>query len=107
MIAVINRLPVKEGMADQVVERFTHSRGHVQDFPGFVSMEVLRSEGADEVLVITRWHNKVAFDSWVHSDEFKMAHGRGGGTGLLRGHPQMGTYEVAVEREAEKYYGPD
>jgi heme oxygenase (staphylobilin-producing) len=99
MIAVINRLPVKEGMADQVVERFANGQGFVQDFPGFVSMEVLRSEEADEVLVITRWRDKDAFDSWVHSEAFKMAHGRGGGTGLLRGHPQMSTYDVAVKRD--------
>ncbi len=101
MIAVINRLPVKEGAAEQVVERFATSRGNVQGFPGFVSMEVLRSEGADEVLVITRWRDKDAFDSWVHSDEFKKAHGRSDGSELLRGHPQMGTYEVAVKREPE------
>ncbi len=99
MIAVINRLPVKEGADDQVVEQFANSRGNVQEFPGFVSMEVLRSEGADEVLVITRWQDKDAFNSWVHSDAFKRAHGRSGGGDLLRGHPQMGTYEVAVERE--------
>ena len=99
MIAVINRLPVKEGMAGQVVERFANGQGFVQEFPGFVSMEVLRSEEGDEVMVITRWRDKEAFDSWVRSDEFRMAHGRGGGSGLLRGHPQMGTYEVAVVRE--------
>jgi heme-degrading monooxygenase HmoA len=64
-------------------------------------MEVLRSEGADEVLVITRWRDKDAFNSWVHSDAFKKAHGTGGGSELLREHPQMGTYEVAVEREPE------
>jgi len=33
MIAVVNRLPVKEGAADQVVERFANSRGNVQGFP--------------------------------------------------------------------------
>lgn len=99
MIAVINRLPVKEGMADQVVERFANGRGFVQEFPGFVSMEVLRSEEDDEVLVITRWLDRDAFDSWVHSDAFKRAHGKGGGSTLLRGHPQMGTYEVSVTRE--------
>jgi len=99
MIAVINRLPVKEGAVDQVVERFANSRGNEQRFPGFLSMEVLRSEGADEVLVITRWRDKDAFDSWVHSDAFKRAHGRSGGGDLLRGHPQIGTYEVAVERK--------
>jgi heme oxygenase (staphylobilin-producing) len=101
MIAVINRLPVKEGAANQVVERFANSQGHVQDFPGFVSMEVLNSEAGDEVLVITRWQDKDAFESWVGSDAFKRAHGRSGGGDLLRGHPQMGSYEVAVEREPE------
>ncbi len=99
MIAVVNRLPVKEGMADQIVERFANSRGFVQEFPGFVSMEVLSSETGDEVLVVTRWRDKDAFDSWVGSDAFKRAHGRSGGKDLLRGHPQMSTYEVAVERE--------
>jgi heme oxygenase (staphylobilin-producing) len=99
VIAVINRLPVKVGAADQVVERFAKSRGDVQDFPGFVSMEVLRSAGEDEVVVITRWQDKDAFDSWVRSDAFKKAHGRGGGSGLLREHPQMSTYEIAVQRE--------
>lgn len=99
MIAIINRLPVKEGAAGLVVERFANSRGSVQGFPGFVSMEVLSSEGADEVLVITRWQDKEAFDLWVMSDEFKKAHGGGGSGDLLRGHPQMGAYEIAVERE--------
>ena len=54
MIAIFNSLPVKEGAADTIVERFAESRGQVQGFPGFVSVEVLRSEGADEVPVITR-----------------------------------------------------
>jgi heme-degrading monooxygenase HmoA len=70
MFAVINRLPVKEGAAGQVAELFASSRGNVQGFPGFVSMEVLRSESEDEVLVITRWRDKDAFDSWVQSEEF-------------------------------------
>ncbi len=102
MIAVFNSLPVKEGVAAQVVERFANSRGHVQGFPGFVSMEVLSSEdteGEDEVLVITRWQSQEAFDTWVQSEEFRRAHGRGGGGELLRGHPRMSTYEIAVERD--------
>jgi heme-degrading monooxygenase HmoA len=106
MIAVINSLPVKEGAADQVVERFANSRGHVQGFPGFVSMAVMRSEEGDEVLVLTRWQNRASFDAWVRSDEFAKAHGRGAGSELLRGHPKVTVYEVAFEREA-KTYGPD
>ena len=107
MIAIFNSLPVKEGAADTIVERFAESRGHVQGFPGFVSMEVLKSEEGNEVLVITRWQNRESFDAWVRSDEFKMAHGRSGGGGLLRGHPKMTSYEVAVERQPELYNAAD
>ena len=71
MIAVVNSLPVKEGAADRIVERFAESRGHVQRFPGFVSMEVMRSDADDEVLVVTRWQSRASFDPWVHSDELR------------------------------------
>jgi heme-degrading monooxygenase HmoA len=70
MIAVINRLPVKEGAANQATDRFANSRRNVQGSPVFLSIEVLRSEGEDEVLVTTRWRDKTAFDSWIHSEEF-------------------------------------
>jgi heme-degrading monooxygenase HmoA len=98
VIAVVNRLPAKEGATAKIVERFATSRGEVQDFPGFVSMEVLASEEAREVVVLTRWRDREAFQAWGHSDAFARAHGKGGGTGLLEGHPKMDTYDVAVER---------
>jgi heme-degrading monooxygenase HmoA len=41
MIAIVNRLTVKDGAADRIVERFAESRGHEQGrFPGFVCMRV-------------------------------------------------------------------
>ncbi len=101
MIAIFNHLPVKDGAADRIVERFAESRGHVQGFPGFVSMEVLKSDTEDEVLVVTRWQDRESFDAWVGSEEFSRAHGRGGAGELLRGHPKMTSYEVAVERGPE------
>ncbi len=72
MIAVVNSLPVKEGAAGRILERFAESRGHVQRFPGFVSMEVMRSEGDDEVLVVTRWQNRASFEAWVRSEELRL-----------------------------------
>jgi heme oxygenase (staphylobilin-producing) len=71
MIAIFNSIPVNEGATDKVVEMFANSRGAVRDFPGFVSMEVLRSEDADEVLVVTRWQSREAFGAWVGSEEFR------------------------------------
>jgi heme-degrading monooxygenase HmoA len=98
MIAVMNRLPVKEGAAGELVEMFATSRGAVQDFPGFVSMEVMRSEEESEVVVITWWESRAAFEEWVHSDSFRKAHGRSGAH-LMTGHPKMTTYEVDLRRE--------
>ena len=101
MIAIFNSLPVKEGAADEIVDRFAESGGHVQEFPGFVSMEVLKSDAEDEVLVVTRWRDRESFEAWVHSEEFAKAHGRSGAGGLLTGHPKMTSYRVAVERAPE------
>ena len=101
MIAIFNSLPVKEGAADEIVDRFAGSRGRVQGFPGFVSMEVLKSDAEDEVLVVTRWRDRESFEEWVHSEEFSRAHGRGGAGGLLTGHPRMTFYRVEVERAPE------
>lgn len=98
MIAVINTLPLREGAADEIVERFAKSMGHVGDFPGFVSMEVLRSEDTSEILVVTKWRDRASFDAWVGSEAFGKAHSRAGSGELLSGPPQMRSYEVAVER---------
>jgi heme-degrading monooxygenase HmoA len=73
VIAIFNSLPVKEGAADKIVERFAESRGHGQGFPGFVSMEVLKSSEGDEVLVITRWENRASFDA--RGRKMEMQHG--------------------------------
>ncbi len=97
MVAICNSLPVKEGAADRIIERFSTSQGHVRNFPGFVSMEVLKPE--EEVLVITRWQNRASFEAWVRSEESARVHGQSGGEGLLRGHPKMTSYEVVIERE--------
>ena len=70
MIAIMNSLPVNEGAADEVVELFSGSRGDVQDFPGFVSMEVAKSAEVDKVLVVIRWRDRADFHAWVQSEEF-------------------------------------
>jgi heme oxygenase (staphylobilin-producing) len=98
MIAIFNSLPVKEGDADEIVDRFAEGRGHVQ---GFHSMEVLKSDAEDEVLVVTRWRDRESFEAWVQSDASFRVHGRSGEGELLRGHPRMTSYRVAVERAPE------
>ena len=43
MIAIMNSLLVNEGAADEVVERFSGSKGHIQIFSG------LRFDGSREI----------------------------------------------------------
>ena len=73
MIAIFSSLlqqpSVKEGTADRIVERCCESRGNVQGFAGFVSMEVSRAKVGDEVLVITRWRDREAVDAGGHNEE--------------------------------------
>ena len=42
-----------------------------------------------------------------NSEEFSSVHGRSSGEGLLRGHPKISSYEVAIERDADWYNGAD
>lgn len=100
MIAIFNSLPVKAGAEDEVSDLFAASRGNVRGFPGFVSMEVLTSEG--EVLVVTRWEDRDSFDAWVGSEDFKAAHRGPGASEMMTGRPKMTTYEVALERSSER-----
>jgi heme-degrading monooxygenase HmoA len=55
MITIFNRLSVKEGAAGQIVERFANSWGNVQWFPGFVSMEVLRSDYIPQLRIMEEY----------------------------------------------------
>ena len=98
MIAVMNRLPVKEGATEELLEMFASRQGAVQDFPGFISMQVMSSEEESEVVVITWWQSREAFGDWVHSESFQKAHGRSGAH-LMSGRPKMATYEVGLKRE--------
>ncbi|PZD96892.1 antibiotic biosynthesis monooxygenase [Paenibacillus sambharensis] len=87
MILVTNTIKIKAGHADAVAERFMNPKG-VQHAPGFVRMELLKTEGTeehDELKVCTTWESREAFDGWVNSDAFKEAHGRKGGASAQGG----------------------
>ncbi|MFC5703607.1 antibiotic biosynthesis monooxygenase [Cohnella faecalis] len=78
MIVVINTIQVKPGYGDVMKERFRSPKS-VHTFPGFVRMELLRTEGTEqyeEYQVCTTWESKDAFDGWAQSDSFKQAHAR-------------------------------
>jgi heme-degrading monooxygenase HmoA len=78
MIVVENKIEVRAGYADAVLERFKTPKT-VHTFPGFVRMDVLHAinaDGNEEVRVCTTWENEEAFEGWASSDAFRRAHAR-------------------------------
>ncbi|WP_242403805.1 antibiotic biosynthesis monooxygenase [Paenibacillus pini] len=78
MILVENRIEVKAGFGEAVLERFRSPKS-VHTFPGFVRMDVLHAtnaEGNEEIRVCTTWEQESDFQAWAHSDSFRHAHAK-------------------------------
>jgi len=75
MYVVANRVPVASGWEEQFEERFRRRAGQVDKQPGFVRMDILRPVDEDSpYVVLTTWEDEAAFDNWVGSEDFKLAH---------------------------------
>ena len=72
---VANRVFVKPQYTNEFEQRFQKRAGQIDQQPGFVRMEVLapRSDNAPYV-VLTHWQDEQAFENWVGSEDFKLAH---------------------------------
>jgi heme oxygenase (mycobilin-producing) len=74
-IVKINVLQVPEGRGEVLEQRFGARAGEVEKVDGFESFELLRpTEGTDRYLVVTRWRDEDAFQSWLTSDAFGRGH---------------------------------
>jgi len=75
MFVVTNRIPVAEGWEKEFEQRFRNRAGQIDQQPGFIKMLVLKPQSDDTpYLVETTWNDKTAFEQWVDSDDFKLAH---------------------------------
>lgn len=72
---VANRVFVKKQYTQEFEQRFRNRAGQINQQPGFVLMEVLKplSEKTPYV-VLTHWENEQAFQNWVGSEDFRLAH---------------------------------
>ena len=72
---VANRVFVKQEYKQEFEQRFKDRAGQIDKQSGFVRMEILRPESnVTPYVVLTHWKNKEAFENWVGSDDFKIAH---------------------------------
>jgi len=72
---VANRISVASGFESMFEERFQNRAGQIDKQPGFVRMQILKPKiSASPYIVLTTWENETAFENWVKSDDFKVAH---------------------------------
>ena len=72
---VANRVFVKPEYSDEIEQRFEKRAGQSDQQSRFMRMEVLKHRYDDTpYVVLTHWQDEQAFQNWVGSDDFKLAH---------------------------------
>jgi len=72
---VANRVFVKQEYSQEFEQRFKNRAGQIDKQPGFARKEVLRPQSEKTPYVIlTHWKDEQAFNNWVGSEDFKIAH---------------------------------
>lgn len=80
-IIKINAITVPVDSGDELAHRFAARAGAVDDQDGFEGFELLQpTDGRTTWLVITRWRDESAYQTWVDSPAFAHAHPPGGGS---------------------------
>lgn len=101
MYVVANRVRVAPGWEAQFEDRFRHRAGQVDKQAGFVRMQILRP--ADEkspYVVFTTWESESAFNNWVGSEDFKLAHQNPLPKEAFAGEGALERHEVVISAEA-------
>ena len=104
MFIAINRLKVKKGRGQELVQRFEQSHG-LSESPGFLSFQLLQRVWAphgegdhEEFLAMTQWMSQMHFQDWLKSDAFKHAHANVRADLFIAPGEPAG-YEIVLERE--------
>jgi heme-degrading monooxygenase HmoA len=77
MYVSMSRLRVAASESDALVAAFRRRAHLVDDAPGFIDLEVWRSDrDPSEVLMVSRWSDRASFTAYMRSPEHKVSHGR-------------------------------
>jgi len=77
MYVSMSRLRVAASEADALVAAFRRRAHLVDSAPGFIDLEVWRSDrDAEEVLMVSRWRDRAAFTAYMRSAEHRVSHER-------------------------------
>ena len=102
MYIVANRVPVASLWREQFEERFRIRAGQIEKQPGFVRLQVLRPADAESpYVVLTMWRNKEAFEAWVGSEDFRLAHQHPLPKEAYTGEGRLEHHDVVITAEAQ------
>ena len=77
MYVSVSRLQVDVQQVDRLIEAFRARAGLVDAFPGFMGLEVWRSDRTPgEVLMVSRWLTRAHFTAYMKSQAHRISHDR-------------------------------
>ena len=101
MYIVTNRVPVASSWRELFEERFRTRAGQIEKQPGCVYPQVLRPADAESpYVVLTTWRDKAAFEAWVGSEDFRLAHQHPLPKEAYTGEGRLEHHEVVITAEA-------
>jgi len=102
MFIVANRVPVASGWEETFEERFRKRASQIDKQAGFVSMQILKPQSDNTpYVVLTTWQDKASFDSWVGSEDFKLAHSNPMPKEAFDGEGKLEMHDVLISAESK------
>ncbi|MEH6889742.1 antibiotic biosynthesis monooxygenase [Bacillus sp. JJ864] len=102
MYVVTNAIRIQPGFGEELLKGFRERKG-IERSPGFVRLEILRTEGLEEYeeyRICTTWENKEVFTLWTKGEAFRRAHsGKREKKEYILGN-QISMYEVMLAENA-------
>jgi heme oxygenase (mycobilin-producing) len=77
MYVSLSRLRVPEERAEELVAAFRRRAGLVEQFDGFVDLQVWQNDrDAGELTMVSRWRDRACFTTYMKSREHQVSHDR-------------------------------
>lgn len=102
MFVFISHLSVPEADHAELERHFHERSGLVDDFPGFLYLQLLRPESGDAShAFLTAWEDREAFRRYMRSREHAESHSREPGEIMARTTVRHHAYEVLMDSRKE------
>jgi len=98
MFVFISHLSVPADAVPDVERHFRERSGLVDDFPGFLYLQLLRPQAGEAThTFLTAWESKEAFRSYMRSREHEVSHSREPGEIMARTEVRHEAFEVLMD----------